>query len=151
MVTADRLCRQSAWSGPVSAGVEWTSPMLRRPKHGSSVNVYRYSFHIRDPTWDTSRSRCRGTRRSVGREVSPGWVDFPGFHLRARVSGRLWEQRGIVGYRLRGTVRYRRQRNHVKKTIGKPYAGKPHAHLKGVWGTGPHSGTGAPDHQWPST
>jgi hypothetical protein len=30
----------------------------------------------------------------------------------------------------------RRQRNHAQKIIDKPYAGQPHVHLKGGWGTG---------------
>jgi len=40
-------------------------------------------------------------------------------------------------YRLRGTIGIRGQRNHVKKIIGKPYAGKPHVRSERGWGNGP--------------
>ena len=118
------------------------------------------------------------------REGKEGF-DFLGCHLHARMSGRLWEQRGIVRYylhrwpspramkraRLRvkaltgrsrvgmrsvaatcgrarasigpapgSTTRVctsswalfatRRLRNHVQKTVGKPYAGKPHVRIE---------------------
>jgi hypothetical protein len=65
---------------------------------------------------------CCGRRGngSVGTEERLGWIGSP------RLS--WFNARGL--YRLRGTVRIRRLRNPVKKTIGKPCAGKPHARIE---------------------
>lgn len=41
----------------------------------------------------------------------------------------------------------RRRRNHFKKNVVKPDAGKPHERLKGGWETGPLRGSCDPDFQ----
>ncbi|MHB1785696.1 MAG: group II intron maturase-specific domain-containing protein [Acidimicrobiales bacterium] len=57
-------------------------------------------------------------------------------------------------YHLHGTIRYpKAQRNHVRKTVGKPYTGKPHVWIEGDGEPGSQEHR-APDYQWsasPST
>jgi hypothetical protein len=45
-------------------------------------------------------------------------------------------------HQLMGTIRYPRLRKHVKKTVGKPCAGKPHARIER--GMGKHGRHAAP-------
>jgi hypothetical protein len=61
---------------------------------------------------------------------------------------RAWfHEQGL--HQLMGSIRYPKARNHVQKTVGKPYAGKPRVRIeKGDGETRPTYGRGAPDYQW---
>ena len=59
-----------------------------------------------------------------------------GRNLRAGQAAR-WDEDWFNGqglYRLRGTIRHPKAAYHVKKIIGKPYAGKPHVRIERGWG-----------------
>ena len=65
-------------------------------------------------------------------------------------AGQTWTEDWFHGqglHRLRAPSATRRRRNHVKKTIGKPYAGKPHVRIERGMGKRARTRHRAPDYQ----